>query len=104
LKSALCGKVGTFPLRLPAPVFGETLFVFDMQQIFVLTPLSKAEGSRLKAEGGIETGLRCRAAQINHGGAAATALPSLRVWRGSRFKICVSSVSICGSHHPQLRY
>jgi hypothetical protein len=37
------------------PVFFETPFVFDMQQIFVLTPppaFSIWEGGRLKAEGG----------------------------------------------------
>jgi hypothetical protein len=61
----------------------------------------RVNGGRMKAEGGIETGLRCRAAQINHGGAAATALPSSRVWRGSRLKICVSFVPICGTPHPQ---
>jgi hypothetical protein len=43
LKSALCGNVGAFPLRLPAPVFFESLFVFDMQQFFVLTRLLPAK-------------------------------------------------------------
>jgi len=31
-------------LERVVPVFFETPFVFGMQQIFVLTPLSKAEG------------------------------------------------------------
>jgi hypothetical protein len=33
-------------LERVVPVFFETPFVFEMQQIFVLTPLSKAEGGR----------------------------------------------------------